>query len=66
MQLCRTPFDKTRAVRSKTSLNKIVTLIFGLNFVVFTLITKQVSSKLHKLLLKKVKKLSLKTISAKF
>ena len=66
MLLCRTPFDKTRAVRSKTSLKKIVTLIFGLNFAVYTLITKLPSSKLHKFMLKKVKKLSHKTISAKF
>ena len=66
MLLCLTPFDKTRAVRSKISLKKIVTLIFGLSFAVFTLITKLTSSKLHKLLLKKVKKLSHKTISAKF
>ena len=66
MLLCRTPFDKTRAVHSKISLKKIVTLIFGLSFAVFTLITKLYPSKLHKLLLKKVKKLSHKIISAKF
>ena len=62
MELYRKLFAKIRAVRLKTLLKKIATLIFALNFVVFTLKKNQLSSKLNKFLPKKLKKFSRKKI----